>query len=77
MSKKTEVKFEIVKRLAVLETFASGWTLEFNIVKWNDNEPKYDIRCWNEDHTKMSRGTTLFGYELDKLVDAYEEFTKE
>jgi len=71
-----EVKFEIVEHLCVLETFATGWTTEFNIVKWGDGEPKYDIRNWNSDHTKCSKGVTLFEYEMANIMEAYENHVK-
>lgn len=64
---------EIIEHVAVLEEFASGWTQELNIVKWNGGEPKWDIRQWNPDHTMMSRGITLFEYEMEKVVAAYKE----
>lgn len=76
MSKKKGVTYEIVAHIATLEEFASGWTQEFNIVRWNGNEGKFDIRPWNSDHTKCGRGITLFKYEMDKVVDAYKEFKK-
>lgn len=72
MSERT-VLHELVEEVAVLEEFASGWRQELNIVKWNGGEPKWDIRQWSPEHEKMSRGTTLFEYEMKKLVEAYLE----
>lgn len=40
------IKFEIVKEIAVLSE-SKNWTKELNIVKWEDNPPKYDIRSWS------------------------------
>lgn len=76
MTKTKEVKFEIVEHIATIEEFGSGWTFEFNLVKWADGEPKLDLRNWNEDHSKCSRGMTLFESEMDKVVKAYKEFKK-
>ena len=40
------------------------------IVKcWNDKDPKYDIREWSPDHSKMGKGVTLTAEELKKLRD--------
>lgn len=64
---------EIVEHVATLEEFSSGWTQELNIVRWNGGEPKWDIRQWDPDHTRMSRGITLFEYEMKKIVKAYNE----
>ncbi len=63
-----ELKFEITKQLGVLSENAKGWTKELNLVSWNDNAPKYDIREWSPDHTRMSKGITLSEEELQALV---------
>ena len=76
MAKKDELKYEIVEHIATLETFASGYTRELNLVKWNDGEPKYDIRNWNADHTKCSSGITLFKYEAEQIVKALKKHLK-
>lgn len=64
-----EISCEIVQHLCVLEERNAGWKLEFNIVKWNDEEPKYDIRPWNEDHSKCGKGITLTEDNLKALVE--------
>ena len=54
------VTWEIRKRLGVLSTNEkTGWTKEANIVSWNGLPEKLDIRDWNPEHDKMSRGITL------------------
>lgn len=69
-----EFKFEIVKHIADLsEKSAKGWTKEFNLVKWGDGEEKYDIRTWNEDHTKCGKGVTLTYEELALFVSSVED----
>lgn len=62
---------EFITKLGV--TSAKGWTKELNIVKWGDNPPKLDIRSWNEDHTKCSKGITLDEEEASLLGVALEE----
>lgn len=62
-----DVTFKIVQEGAVLETQSSGWKLEINKVAWNGNNPKWDIRPWNEDHTKMGKGITLTDNQLKAL----------
>ena len=63
----TQVTYEIKTKIGVIAEHENGWKKELNKVSWNDNEPKYDIREWNEDHTKMSRGITLYEEELKVL----------
>ena len=59
-----ELKFEIVKECGVLSQSPSGWTKELNLVSWNDREPKYDIREWAPEHTRMGKGVTLSEDEM-------------
>ena len=61
------IKYDIVENLGVLSTNAKGWTKELNLVSWNERDPKYDIRDWNEDHTRMSKGITLTTEEAEVL----------
>ena len=62
-----EIKYEIIKTIGVLSTSASGWRKELNLISWNDREPKYDLRDWSADHTKMGKGVTLSAEELSAL----------
>lgn len=66
-----ELKYEIVKELGVISESAKGWTKELNLVSWNDNAPKYDIRDWNPDHSRMTKGITMTEEELKKLVELF------
>ncbi len=68
-----ELKFEITKHLSVLSKSAKGWSKEINQVSWNDREPKYDIREWDPEHEKMSKGITLTKDEIIKLRDCLNE----
>ena len=68
MGYKQEIKSEIVEHLMVLDERNGGWNLELNIVKWNDGDAKYDIRPWNEDHSKCGKGISLSEEELKKLI---------
>ncbi|WP_455258823.1 YdbC family protein [Peptoniphilus asaccharolyticus] len=65
-----EFKFEITKYVATLSTKSNGWTKELNMVSWNDRAPKYDIREWDPDHVKMSKGITFDEAEFEELVEA-------
>ena len=65
----SNIKYEIKESLGVLSESAKGWTKEFNLVSWNDREPKYDLREWSPDHEKMGKGATLTNDELLKLKD--------
>jgi hypothetical protein len=63
-----ELKYEITAQIGVLSERA-GWTKELNQISWNEREPKYDIRDWSPDRSKMSKGVTLTAEELIALRD--------
>ena len=54
-----QITFEIKEHIGVLCVYHTGWKKELNLVSWNGNAPKYDIRDWDPDHERMSRGITL------------------
>ena len=47
-----EIKYNVVKEIAVLSEKSNGWTKQLNLISWNDGEPKYDIRDWAPDREK-------------------------
>ena len=59
-----EIKFEIVEHIAVLAKRSNGWTRELNVVSWNGQTPKVDIRDWSPDKTSMKKGITLNRFEF-------------
>jgi len=65
----SDIKYEIIEKIGVLSTSASGWAKELNLISWNDREPKYDLRDWSADHEKMGKGVTLTREELSALRD--------
>ena len=68
-----EVKFEIINQIGVVSTASSGWNLELNRVSWNGRKPKYDLRPWAPDHSKMGKGLTLTDEELKTLAALLEK----
>lgn len=44
-----------------------GWRKELNVVSFNGNAPKYDLREWAPNHEKMGKGITLTETELEAL----------
>ena len=67
-SRNDRIRFELMERIGVLSRKDNGWTREVNIVAWNDNPGKVDIREWDPDHKRMTRGVTLFEDEAEKLT---------
>ena len=68
-----EIQYEIIKEIAVLSTSESGYTKEINLISWNGNEPKYDIRSFSPNHEKCGKGITLTADEAAALLKALQE----
>ena len=62
-----DIKFEVTKHIGVLSEGSKGWRKELNLISWNDREPKYDIRDWAPERTKMGKGVTLSDAEVSEL----------
>lgn len=71
-----ELKYDIMERLGVLSEDAKGWKKELNLVSWNERDPKYDLRSWNAEHTRMSKGITLTKEEVEILSSLLEDELK-
>ncbi len=64
-----ELKFEITQHIGDISENAKGWKKELNLVSWNDRDPKYDIREWAPDYSKMGKGCTLTADEVVALKE--------
>ena len=64
-----DIKFDIHVHLSTLSESPKGWKKELNLISWNGKEAKYDLRDWDPNHEKMSKGITLTAEELKKLRD--------
>lgn len=68
-----KINYKIIKTIGVLSTSAKGWTKELNLISWNENTPKYDLRTWSPNHEKMGKGMTLTEEELLALKELLNE----
>ncbi len=68
-----EIQYEIVKEIAVLSASESGYTKEINLISWNGNEPKYDIRIFSPNREKCGKGITLTADEAAALLKALQK----
>lgn len=72
-----ELKYEITKQIGVLSESSRGWTKELNMVSWNDREPKYDLREWSPDHSRMGKGITLTEEDITALKELLNNIDEE
>lgn len=68
-----KVKYEIKESFGILSSTPGKWNKEFNLVSWNDGEPKYDLRQWAPDHSAMGKGISLNREEARKLYELLSE----
>ena len=67
-----DIQYEIVKEIAVLSQNDSSYTKEINLISWNGNEPKYDIRSFSPNREKCRKGITLTESEVKNLLAALQ-----
>lgn len=60
-------EYKIDRHYGILSTSPKGWTKELNLISWNGNPPKMDIRDWAPNHEKMAKGVTLTRGEAERL----------
>ena len=71
------IEMDVKRRIGAMSSRPNGWKKELNMVSWNNQPAKYDIREWDETHTKMSKGITLTAEEAIALYGLLkEEFDK-
>ncbi len=69
-----DFKFEIVEQLGVA-CAGNPMNIELNLISWNGRKPTLDLRKWDEDHERMSKGFTLTKVEVDALRDMLNSLT--
>lgn len=73
MAENNKIEVKIEKELCILSE-KNGYSKELNMVSWNGQPAKYDIRTWSEGHEKSYKGLTFTKEEAKRL---YETLKKE
>lgn len=76
MAENRESTLEIIQHIGVIGDYKNK-TKEFNIVKWADGKPRFDIRNFEKDGHKSKRGITLSAAELQKLKELIDSVLAE
>lgn len=74
MNEEKDFAFNIKEHIGVINTYSTGWSKELNLVEWNGNNAKFDIRDWEPSHEHMSRGITLRSDEAKILAGLIFKF---
>ena len=72
MMQERDFSFEIKEHIGVISSNENGWSKELNVVSWNGQPAKFDIRDWDQDHQRMTKGVTLLDRE-NRIVETYAE----
>ena len=74
-------RFDIVRNVGVISERKdhenNTWTKEVNLVSWNGREPKLDIREWDENHIRMSKGLTFTDEETEQVCMILHNYMRE
>ena len=71
------IVYDIKKKLGVISKARNGWTKEINLVAWNGGEPRYELRSWSPDHTRMGKGIAFNREELGHLREILAQIGSE
>ena len=72
-TEKDSIQYSITEHIGTICTFKSGWTMELNLVSWNGNRAKFDIRSWSPDHKTFGKGITLHYNDFISLAGLINE----
>ena len=61
-----DFSYNIIRNIATISQRGT-WALELNLISWAGRPATFDLRKWNEDHTKMSKGISLTRDEVKAL----------
>lgn len=62
----SDFSYNIIRNITTISQRGS-WALELNLISWAGRPATFDLRKWNEDHTKMSKGISLTRDEVKSL----------
>lgn len=55
----------------------TGWTREFNLVSWNEGEPKYEVRAWSPEHDRCGKMGGLTKEEMKTVIELFKTETED
>lgn len=63
------ITYNILKDYGILGDSEKKMAKHLVLIEWGDKGAKYDIRGWNENFEKMSKGITLTRQEMKDLKE--------
>lgn len=71
-----DIKYDILAELGIITT-GEVYDVRAKIISWNGGEPMLDIRKWNKDNTRMSKGCSIALEGVDALKEALDNIEDE
>ena len=68
------ITMKIEKEIGVLSKNERGYTKEVNLISWNGQPAKLDVREWYPGHERCGKGITLTIPEGEELVKRLQDF---
>ena len=68
-----KITYDVVKNIGVIADNGAQET-QVNMISWNHGAPKFDIRKWNVETDRMSKGISLTESEARELVKVLTEY---
>lgn len=65
--------YVVYRYISNLSKSNNGWVKELNFISWNNREPVYDIRTWNQDYTKYGKGIMITPKQIFILKELLSE----
>lgn len=59
--------YKIIEDVADVTSIEGKWNIKVKKISWYSGAPKYDIRPWSPDGSKMGKGLTLTDEEYEAL----------
>lgn len=63
----SDFSYSIVSHIATISQRGT-WALELNLISWAGRPATFDLRKWNDDHSRMSKGISLTRDEVKALT---------
>lgn len=68
-----KITYDVVKSIGVIAD-NGAWETQINMISWNHGAPKFDIRKWNIENNRMSKGISLTENEARELAKALTKY---
>lgn len=70
-----KITYDVVRNIGVIAD-NGAWETQINMISWNHGAPKFDIRKWNVETDRMSKGISLTESEARALARVLTEYFK-